>query len=57
MNIGIGEANVMKVKKSVAGQYLKHGLPPKKDSVSFHVDEENMLPIGYMLGPSHFKIG
>lgn len=57
MQLGIGEANIMKLKKAQAGTFLKHGLPPKKDLGSFVVNEENVLPIGYMLGPDHFKIG
>lgn len=42
--------------KADAGQYLKYGLQPKKYEYTFKVTPENFLPIGFALGPRHFKI-
>jgi len=39
------------------GHYLKYNLPPKEHLAEFKVTPENFLPIGYCLGPRHFKIG
>ena len=36
---------------------MKYNLPPKRDLAEFRVTPENLLPIGYCLGPRHFKIG
>ena len=43
--------------KPQIGHYLKHYLPPKKDLAEFKVTPENFLPVGYCIGPRHFKIG
>ena len=32
-------------------------MPPKADLAEFVVSPENFLPIGYVIGPRHFKIG
>ena len=39
------------------GHFLKHYLPPKEHLAEFKVTPENFLPIGYCIGPRHFKIG
>ena len=36
---------------------MKYNLPPKRHLAEFKVTPENFLPIGYYLGPRHFKIG
>ena len=36
---------------------MKARVPPKKHFAEFRITKENLLPIGWMLGPSHFKIG
>lgn len=36
---------------------MKYNLPPKHDLAEFRITPENFLPIGYCLGPRHFKIG
>ena len=45
------------MKKPQIGHLLKHNLPPKKHFAEFKITAENFLPIGYCLGPRHFKIG
>ena len=46
-----------KINKAQAGHFLKYNLPPKAHLAEFKVTPENFLPIGYCLGPRHFKIG
>lgn len=36
---------------------MKHYLPLKADLAEFKVTPENFLPVGYVIGPRHFKIG
>lgn len=36
---------------------MKHNLPAKANLAEFAVTAENFLPVGYVLGPRHFKIG
>jgi large subunit ribosomal protein L3 len=43
--------------KPQIGHLLKNNLPPKRHIAEFKVSKENFLPIGYCLGPRHFKIG
>lgn len=50
-------SNPKKWKKPAIGHFLKARVPPKKFLREFKVSEENFLPVGWMLGPSHFKIG
>lgn len=57
VQVGIGEAKLHKLKKPQLGHFLKHNLPPKKHLAEFKVTKENFLPVGYMLGPRHFKLG
>jgi len=57
MQVGCGEVSLKHLVKPQAGHFLKYNLPPKRDLVEFQVSPENMLPIGYMLSPLHFKIG
>jgi len=57
IQVGVGEAKINKIKKPQIGHFLKHNLPPKKHLAEFQVTKENFLPVGYCLGPRHFKIG
>ena len=57
IQVGAGEANLKLLKKSLQGHFLKAGVPAKKHLAEFKVTSENILPVGYMIGPSHFKIG
>lgn len=45
------------MKKPQLGHCLKARVPLKRDFVEFKITPENVLPIGWMLGPSHFRIG
>lgn len=36
---------------------MKAGVPAKRHVSSFQVTEDNILPVGYVIGPSYFKIG
>lgn len=36
---------------------MKHNLPPKRHLGEFQITSENYLPVGYCLGPRHFKLG
>jgi len=45
------------MKKPQIGHLLKNNLPPKETLGEFAVTPENFLPVGYVLGPRHFKIG
>ncbi len=57
LQVGIGEAAVRRMKRPQIGHLLKNNLPPKKHLGEFPVSKENLLPVGYCLGPRHFKIG
>jgi len=57
IQVGCGEQRLRKVKRPQLGHFLKHGLPPKQHLAEFRVTPENLLPIGYLLGPRHFKLG
>ena len=57
VQVGIGEKKPHKLLKPEIGHFLKHNLPPKRDLAEFKVTPENFLPVGYCLGPRHFKIG
>lgn len=57
IQVGAGEGNLKLVTKSQLGHFMKAGVPVKKDCAEFRVTDENLLPIGYMIGPSHFHIG
>lgn len=46
-----------KMNKPQIGHLMKNNLPPKKHLAEFPVGKENFLPVGYCLGPRHFKIG
>ena len=48
---------MQRLNKSEVGHYLKYNLPPKMHLAEFQVTPENFLPVGYCLGPRHFKIG
>lgn len=45
------------MKKPQIGHLMKHNLPAKSILAEFKVTPENLLPLGYCLGPRHFKIG
>ena len=45
------------MRKAQIGHFLKYNLPPKSDIAEFRITPENFLPVGYCLGPRHFKIG
>lgn len=45
------------MKRPQIGHLLKNNLPPKRHLAEFVVAPELLLPIGYCLGPRHFKIG
>lgn len=53
----MGEKRVEKIKKPQIGHLLKYNLPPKAHFGEFAVTPENFLPVGYVIGPRHFKIG
>ena len=57
IQVGIGELPPHKLAKAQVGHFLKYNLPPKAHLAEFKVSPENFLPIGYALGPRHFKIG
>mmetsp|Transcript_17751 Transcript_17751/g.20513 ORF Transcript_17751/g.20513 Transcript_17751/m.20513 type:complete len:250 (+) Transcript_17751:93-842(+) len=57
IQVGAGEVNMNTIKKPQLGHFIKAGVPVKKHLAEFTVTAENMLPVGYMIGPSHFKIG
>jgi large subunit ribosomal protein L3 len=57
IQVGAGEGNPRNMKNSQVGHFIKAGVPIKKHTAGFQVSKENFLPIGYMIGPSHFKIG
>jgi large subunit ribosomal protein L3 len=45
------------MKKPQIGHLMKNNIPPKRDLAEFPVAKENLLPLGYCLGPRHFRIG
>ena len=57
IQVGIGEKMPHRIKKPQIGHLLKHNLPAKETLGEFAVTPENFLPVGYLLGPRHFKIG
>ena len=57
IQVGIGEKAPHKLNKSQVGHFLKYNLPPKAHLAEFKITKENFLPVGYCLGPRHFKIG
>jgi len=57
IQVGAGEGNIKKIKKSLLGHYLNAGVPIKKHLAEFEVTRDNFLPVGYMIGPSYFKVG
>lgn len=57
IQVGIGEMVPHKMKRPQIGHLLKYNLPPKRDLAEFDVAPECFLPVGYCLGPRHFKIG
>lgn len=57
IQVGCGSMLPQKMKKPQIGHLLKNNIPPKRDFAEFKVTKENMLPLGYCLGPRHFKIG
>lgn len=57
IQVGCGEERLRNLKKPQAGHFLKNNLPPKNDLAEFIVSPENFLPVGYFIGPRHFRIG
>ena len=57
IQVGVGEKNPKVMTNPIIGHLLKHNLPAKRHFGEFKVTPENFLPIGYCLGPRHFKIG
>lgn len=57
LQVGSGILKPKKLLRPAAGHFLKYGLPPKKHLAEFKVSPENLLPVGFMLSPAHFKIG
>lgn len=57
VQVGCGERRLKNVKRPQAGHFLKYGLPPKQHLAEFPVTPESFLPIGFMLGPRHFRLG
>lgn len=57
IQVGAGEGNIKTIKKAQLGHFLNAGVPIKKHTAEFQVTRENFLPVGYMIGPSFFKVG
>lgn len=57
IEVGAGQGNLDSVKKPQLGHCMKAGVPVKRHLASFEVTRDNFLPVGYMIGPSHFKVG
>lgn len=57
VQVGAGEANPNRLKKPQLGHFMKAGVPAKRHLAEFPITEDNFLPVGYMIGPSHFKLG
>lgn len=57
IQVGVGEQRLKNLNKPQAGHFLKYNLPPKYHLAEFPVTPENFLPVGYCLGPRHFRIG
>ena len=57
IQVGVGEKLAHKMRKPQIGHLLKYNLPAKRHFGEFRVTPECFLPIGYCLGPRHFKIG
>lgn len=57
IQVGCGEILPERMKKPQIGHLMKNNIPPKRDLAEFPVAKENLLPLGYCLGPRHFKIG
>lgn len=55
--VGAGDKSLNRVTKPAVGQFLKAGVPPKRDVCEFKVDPANALPPGFMLGARHFTVG
>ena len=57
VQVGVGEKLPHRQLKPTIGHLLKYNLPSKRHFGEFPCSPENLLPIGYCLGPRHFKIG
>lgn len=57
IEVGAGEAHPKHISKALLGHFIKAEVPAKRHCASFQVTEDAFLPIGYMIGPSFFKIG
>ena len=57
IQVGAGEGNIKAMRKPQIGHFVNAGLPLKKHVASFEVTRDNFLPVGFMIGPSYFKVG
>lgn len=57
IQLGCGQRSLNAVKNHEIGQFLKADVPPKLDIAEFDIDEDNILPVGYMIGVRHFTVG
>ena len=55
--VGAGDKSLNRVTKPAVGQFLRAGVPPKRDVCEFKIDPANALPPGFMLGARHFTAG
>jgi len=55
--LGAGEKSLNTVKHYDIGKFLESNVPAKLDIAEFHIDPENALPLGYMIGARHFTVG
>lgn len=58
IQVGSGQVNNPNAwRKPQIGHFAKAKVPPKRHIKEFHVTQENHLPLGWMIGPSHFRVG
>jgi len=57
IQVGVGEKNKKTLTKPMLGHFMKAGTPAKRDVREFKIDPENILPVGFALGPRHFTPG
>ena len=57
VQLGIGEPSKTNITKPRIGHFIKAGVPAKKDIREFEINKENVLPIGFSIGPRHFTPG
>lgn len=57
VQLGAGEAKVVRTSKPNRGHFAKAGVAPRKKVVEFRVTSDNILPVGAELSPTHFVPG